>query len=588
VFFINFGDHLWGASDPVGPLAGHAMLCNTEGSHATDRECVPRAKEEHAVALKLAGMRNQAIGLLLAAIILIGYDIVAIIHLIMAGDWSSVDTAGGVQVIGLGSMYLLTMLITTVILVLAAVASLKQWRLLSQEIGQRHLPEATHQPDPGFALRAGETLFLERNRASGGVRTMFAWFMMILCLVGLCVSCITSILPTFTYAAFNPLAHYLINTSGTPPPDLLDWYTMLFSVVLGAVLFIEGMIDETANFRQRITADDRGITLAIWGRKARFIPWHDILLVVWNTKNDDSVEGAYTLVGRDHALTFTIASPSTSTDLGKQPGKSFRYTYTGGYEAYTQDVRRLLATIAVRAMTPIRTTRLFPPTQHKQRRFLWWRLTRAQAMAAPSALPPWQPVTASPPAGMLVELRQRVPYKAIAIESIFWLIALAVAFILFEKTQAPSYPGIIAPPPDLSSILFVFGIAAIIVTPGAIFVAASRRMLSITRVKADDAGIMVATGNNGAAVVVAWAEVRAWGVIPPPPGTRRAARYIIFTDSYLRLMWQEPTEAMLAGRGVPGDRRAAYRQRAEELHALIVAKSGQPLRDLAAMPPASD
>jgi len=76
--------------------------------------------------------------------------------------------------------------------------------------------------------------------------------------------------------------------------------------------------------------------------------------------------------------------------------------------------------------------------------------------------------------------------------------------------------------------------------------------------------------------------VRAWGVVPAPPGSGRPPTYIVATDS-IRLIWREPPDARLAGRDVTGDRQAAYRERAELIHALIVARTGQSLRD--ARPP---
>ena len=61
--------------------------------------------------------------------------------------------------------------------------------------------------------------------------------------------------------------------------------------------------------------------------------------------------------------------------------------------------------------------------------------------------------------------------------------------------------------------------------------------------------------------------------------TRRAT--FLFSEAE-KLSWTEPAEARLGGK-VAGDRRAAYTQRAAELHTLIYARTGLPLHDLTAI-----
>lgn len=97
---------------------------------------------------------------------------------------------------------------------------------------------------------------------------------------------------------------------------------------------------------------------------------------------------------------------------------------------------------------------------------------------------------------------------------------------------------------------------------------------------ADDTGLTLRRGSNNRSgpSSITWANVRAWGVVPASPGSSRPAIYIIATDSY-QLTWSEPPDARLPGRDVKGDRQAAYRERAEQIHALLVARTGQPLKD---------
>jgi hypothetical protein len=60
---------------------------------------------------------------------------------------------------------------------------------------------------------------------------------------------------------------------------------------------------------------------------------------------------------------------------------------------------------------------------------------------------------------------------------------------------------------------------------------------------------------------------------------REAAAFAIFAGG-LVIQWSEPTNAELAGRGITGDRCAAYRASAEALHARIVARTGLDLREI--------
>jgi hypothetical protein len=59
--------------------------------------------------------------------------------------------------------------------------------------------------------------------------------------------------------------------------------------------------------------------------------------------------------------------------------------------------------------------------------------------------------------------------------------------------------------------------------------------------------------------------------MPIPP------TYVVFTDKQT-LSWQEPLTAKLAGRAIQGERHAAYEAAAQQLHALIAARTGLPLR----------
>jgi hypothetical protein len=95
----------------------------------------------------------------------------------------------------------------------------------------------------------------------------------------------------------------------------------------------------------------------------------------------------------------------------------------------------------------------------------------------------------------------------------------------------------------------------------------------------DAEGLQRRVGNSATDVALPWQAIRAWVVVPPAAGSRRPPTYIVFADTK-RLSWTEPEDAELGGRGVKGDRRAAYRERAAQLHAMIAARTALPLREL--------
>lgn len=545
--------------------------------------------------LKLSGIRNQALSLLLAAILLDGGMLLTAVHLAMVGDWGSGDTLVGMAVVA--GIYLLFAGGVAISITIGALAAVKKWRLLVRGIDAQQLPASPQQPNSALALHGGEELFLEHHRAnySSLIRESILLFVAFLLLGVLGDTLIVSVLPAFMHASFNPLAEpFDATVDPTPPmPNLLDWFTVALPMALGLILFFVGLISQISNRRQRISADDRGITVRYSGHHTQFIPWNDIYLALWDGIQDEDVAGTYTLFGREHTLSFYIHVHRLFLPSGKPMRQVPQFVFSGGYDAYIQDARRLIATIAARSMTPIRIARFFPKTQQRmQQRFPMHTLTRAQALNAPLATAPWQPLSAPPPAGTLVELAARPPFRPTAIRAIIWLIvliAIIVGSAILSNASAtyadPSMNPIAETFASPLTASIVIAALMVILVPAAYTLASTAYTQRYAPIKADDAGIMTGSGNK--AVVVAWEEVRAWGIIPPPPGTRRAAKYVIFTDSQQRLTWQEPHDAALGGRGVKGDRQAAYRQRSEELHALIVAKTGQPLHDLAALPVAS-
>jgi hypothetical protein len=80
-------------------------------------------------------------------------------------------------------------------------------------------------------------------------------------------------------------------------------------------------------------------------------------------------------------------------------------------------------------------------------------------------------------------------------------------------------------------------------------------------------------------VVIPWREIRAWGALPGAPDRKQPTIYIVMSETR-SIIWSEPEDAGLDGTVPDGDRRVAYRARAEQLHAAIAARTGLPLREI--------
>jgi hypothetical protein len=98
-----------------------------------------------------------------------------------------------------------------------------------------------------------------------------------------------------------------------------------------------------------------------------------------------------------------------------------------------------------------------------------------------------------------------------------------------------------------------------------------RKMPAVT---ADERGLTVMTSQT---TRIRWRDIRAWGIMLGEAG--RPTTYLVFSSDQT-LRWVEPEGVELGGRGVQSSRREAFAQRAEQLHALIAARTGIPLRRL--------
>jgi hypothetical protein len=97
-------------------------------------------------------------------------------------------------------------------------------------------------------------------------------------------------------------------------------------------------------------------------------------------------------------------------------------------------------------------------------------------------------------------------------------------------------------------------------------------------VVANAEGLHSSSGAGGGMTpVMPWDAMRAWALVTFAPHAWRSTWYAVVSANET-LIWQEPTAANLAGGDSQGDRGQGYRERATQLHALIAARTGLPLK----------
>ncbi len=525
----------------------------------------------------------------LFALLLIGGAALFIAHLILAGDWSGNLVA--LTLISVGGFFFLFLFVLSFLLLAAFYGFFWRERRLSAvaQGESRLLATAPDQPDQTLALHPGETLTLDRRRSLGHILAFGG-----LILLGMVViafggeAIVFALLPAFGHSALNPLYFPLFDAPPPPAPSLLDWLTAAYPLTVSLLLFaiIPYLL---ADQRYTLLADDEGLTIRHSFHRRRFIPWNDIALFI-QTGQDRSanVSAAYLLWGREHKVTFVIVRlPQASNTSRKGASRIDRldsYRFTGGFDHYAADAQRLLATIAARGHAPLQTLLGKPPgVTSLQRRFpSTFRVD--DLLAAPLAGQELQPhIQDAAPADAAVSditLKARYPLGPFLLEMFIWFILFGViGFVAIELT----YPEYVSDPSSLSfivvvALIFVFG------GPLAAELASSRRRRRAPIVIADARGLTQKTDQKTTTISIPWDEVRAWAVMPSPnqPQTRR--RYLVSSER-ATITWTERADAELAGRGIQGDRRLAYQERAEQLHRLIAARTGLPLRDMTSQQP---
>lgn len=399
-------------------------------------------------------------------------------------------------------------------------------------------------PDLALALVPGTSLTLARRRTGWG--NYFA------------IALTFAYLPGIVIVSQNNTI-----TDIAPLTAMFLWPGLLIVLFLLLILLAAYLIDTS---RVTITIDDQGVRVRnLVTRQA--LAWQDIRgILALPTLTTGVMARTYHLIGVRRKLDLTFAE----SELSFTQRRFVRERFIGGTAAYEAGMQRVLATLVARTGQPIRryplTLGQLTPTQRAI-------FSIPNAPALPLAPPELQPPAFIPDAeyartGRLI-LRPRLPWFGIIFGTCAATLGLLVLdfglVIIMYGIQGSSANGttlndyLISFAILLPCFLLLFGLPAWALV----------RALRLP-VRADDAGLQRGTQ------MIAWQAVRGWALIPHP-GRPHLRTYIIY-GNFGRITWNEHATYALAGRGIHGDRHAAYRARAELLHALIATRTGQPLR----------
>jgi hypothetical protein len=537
-------------------------------------------KEANAtVELKRTGNGIHTFGTTLLAALLVGYEVLVTAHLITAGDLGAVFNPLGLFA-SIFVFFALIATLTTCFMVWALTMRSRRFRLLADR-DPAVVFCAPVQPNRTLALHDGESFTLSYR--SRGNRWFQGLAMLIFCLVlaAFGEALVFSTLPAFGHSQLNPFyLEILYPPAATAPPTLLDWLTAAFPLALSAVCLVALLWGVVTSAPHTLRADDRGITSRHAGR-GRIIPWNDMLLFARTLSDARTTPvGTYVVWGRSHFLMFSIVDVEHVDTGAKSRDSVTLYIVDGGYEAYLSNAARLLATIAARSYAPLLAMREPPIMGRFRRRAPVTTTSEEEARELPIAAQAYQPhateADASLRFGEQLLLRARMPVVPVLAESLLWMAAIGVFMIPFVR-QPDFINSLFAVGPIVGVIAIAFCIA--LLGSVAVAFAIQRRTLLRPGISVDGFGIASRQQGDKKPVAITWQSITAWVVVPAPPGSLRPTRYIVFGDGQ-KIAWAEPADAQLAGRGVKGDRRQAYRERAARIHALIAARTELPLREL--------
>lgn len=546
--------------------------------------------------LKRTGYVGKIARATLVAVFLAGYVTFATVYLIAKGDHKVLFGP-----VGLGGLLFLACALLPLLLigvfVWMFVVLMRHSQLLARK-DPTAVFAARMQPDTALTLLDGQTLSLAYMSTDAKVRRSVRLFngcglaFMMLFVAAWGEFVVLAALPGFSHSALNPLRELISGGPVTTSPAGLDWLAAACPPVTVIVTTLISFLAPRHEGIRRITADDTGVAVDKGNYQERIL-WDDIALFA--RVSNDAIAlpfGSYILWGRSHRVEFSIESSEVAA-MRKTTGVFSRgepfFIFDGGYETYHESALRLLATIAVRSSEPLVAMREMSLATWLRRRMPVLMTSEEAAKALPVAGQQYQPSTDDATAtlrfGEQLALRVRMALSPILGEWLAWFaIVAAMSFLCGGLGIVQGFQRIVAYSDTTTypAITFYVSLAALFVITifpiGAVLILARRRR-AFPPVFADGFGISGKSRLQGQLATIPWQSITAWVVIPAPPGSRRPTRYIVFGEGQ-KIAWSEPADAQLAGRGVKGDRRQAYREQATRIHALIAARTGLPLREL--------
>jgi hypothetical protein len=393
------------------------------------------------------------------------------------------------------------------------------------------------EPDPSLALPIGESLSLTHQRTRYGVRRMLFYA-----------------LPLFYLPIYLPLAFSSFSKQADLAPFTFPILLPLFLV--GYDIMVAVFIVQLVNMsRVTIALDDDGITiLNRW--TTRRMAWGEIRAITSAPYSGTMPQHGvnYSLMATNRQMQVSFAESKRSFALFRRQWERFE----GGVEAYQLGMQRVLATLVARTGLTIRRYPL-PRSMAASEPF-----DSTTVQMWPSAPADMQPQPFAPGADFAstgtLRLQARVPWGNIIVISL--LIPGMFAGCIASLTLTIAIQAI-------TQVLIVF--LAIWLPVMFLSAACMVSVYSSSRqpVIATDQGIQRFN------LAIPWDLVSGWAVKLPPDPSRRI--YTIYSD-FGNITWIEDAAFRLAGSNTPGDRKAAFRHGAEELHALIASRTGLPLR----------
>ena len=509
------------------------------------------------------------------AVAVVAYDAYLVVYLVDAGHfpafWSS-ETL----MIAVSALFLALVTFAACFNVRTMIVRRRQARALAAR-DPSSVIEASPQPDPSLALAPGETLTLTRRYSLNAVFHGLAVILYLPGVVFLVESLILLALPAFGRSSFNPFYNSGLDGASAPPPTSLDWLAAALPLLFVAGALVHSVWRMLHDRVSEMSADDAGITVRN-GLGRRRIAWYEIELCARLLEGPGIAPlGGYAVWGRSRSVSFTIPGVEQETD--HEPGSSAwdaRYIFTGGYDRYIRDARRLLATIAARARTPLLALRLAPGREARDdlaKTMISMTEERALALplAGPLSTPPDATVAAPLQEGEPVSLRARdvpLPVTGSWATDAFVIPYGFGVLVWLSARFSDNWLAILASVAVAIALLVFYTILFI----------RQRRVGGMPDVSADEAGIMTWGRYKDQPVQIPWQAVTAWVVAPPKRGTTQPFRYVVLGDG-LRIGWVEPTSGQHAWQSVTNPR-GSYHKQAERLHALIAARTGLPPREL--------